>query len=215
MSYLNSATIVGFVGADPEQRQARNNGSKFTVLSVATQRSWKKRRRRMGLASRVASRRFFALGWLSALSATSRKALMCRSKAASSARPTGRTAKARGPRPRRSLRGRFAPMLCASSTAASQNRKHPHPVRTLQCCRPIRVTKRRSDTSLQKGLRHRRRPFFVRPELRPEKEKLAAAHCFPVYGRPGFAFSFFKAQGLTKLSASSPLLAARHMTQGM
>ena len=41
MSYLNSVTIVGFVGADPEQRQARNNGSQFTVLSVATQRSWK------------------------------------------------------------------------------------------------------------------------------------------------------------------------------
>jgi len=41
MSYLNSVTIVGFVGADPERRQARNNGSKFTVLSVATQRSWK------------------------------------------------------------------------------------------------------------------------------------------------------------------------------
>jgi hypothetical protein len=34
-------TIVGFVAADPEQRQARNNGSKFTVLSTATQRSWK------------------------------------------------------------------------------------------------------------------------------------------------------------------------------
>ena len=41
MSYLNSITIVGFVGADPEQRQARNSGSKFTVLSVATQRAWK------------------------------------------------------------------------------------------------------------------------------------------------------------------------------
>jgi len=42
MSYLNSVTIIGFVGADPEQRQTRNNnGSKFTVLSVATQRSWK------------------------------------------------------------------------------------------------------------------------------------------------------------------------------
>jgi len=41
MPYLNSVTIVGFVGADPEQRQARNNGSKFSVLSVATQRSWK------------------------------------------------------------------------------------------------------------------------------------------------------------------------------
>jgi hypothetical protein len=36
MSY--SVTIIGFVGADPEQRQSRNNGSKFTVLSVATQR---------------------------------------------------------------------------------------------------------------------------------------------------------------------------------
>ncbi len=41
MSYLNSVTLVGFVGADPEQRQARSNGAKFTVLSVATQRSWK------------------------------------------------------------------------------------------------------------------------------------------------------------------------------
>src|ERR1700756_5747482 len=41
MSYLNSVTIVGFVGADPEQRQTRNNGSKFTFLSIATQRSWK------------------------------------------------------------------------------------------------------------------------------------------------------------------------------
>src|SRR5260370_32313109 len=41
MSYLNSVTLVGFVGADPEQPQARNNGSKFTVLSVATPRSWK------------------------------------------------------------------------------------------------------------------------------------------------------------------------------
>jgi single-strand DNA-binding protein len=41
MSYLNSVTLVGFVGADPEQRQAKGNGSKFTVLSLATQRSWK------------------------------------------------------------------------------------------------------------------------------------------------------------------------------
>jgi len=41
MSYLNSVTLVGFVGSDPEQRQAKRNGSKFTVLSVATQRSWK------------------------------------------------------------------------------------------------------------------------------------------------------------------------------
>jgi single-strand DNA-binding protein len=41
MSYLNSVTLVGFVGADPEQRQAKGNGAKFTVFSLATQRSWK------------------------------------------------------------------------------------------------------------------------------------------------------------------------------
>jgi single-strand DNA-binding protein len=41
MSYLNSITLVGFVGSDPEQRQAKGNGSKFAVLSIATQRSWK------------------------------------------------------------------------------------------------------------------------------------------------------------------------------
>jgi len=41
MSYINSVTLVGFVGSDPEQRQAKGNGSKFAVLSVATQRSWK------------------------------------------------------------------------------------------------------------------------------------------------------------------------------
>jgi single stranded DNA-binding protein len=38
---INSVTIVGFARADPEQRQAKGNGTKFTVLSVATQRSWK------------------------------------------------------------------------------------------------------------------------------------------------------------------------------
>jgi len=38
MSNLNSVTLVGFVGSDPEQRQAKGNGSKFTAFSVATQR---------------------------------------------------------------------------------------------------------------------------------------------------------------------------------
>ncbi|HEX4075260.1 MAG TPA: single-stranded DNA-binding protein [Candidatus Acidoferrales bacterium] len=41
MSYLNSVSLIGFVGSDPEQRHARSNGGKFTVLSVATQRSWR------------------------------------------------------------------------------------------------------------------------------------------------------------------------------
>jgi single stranded DNA-binding protein len=41
MSYLNSITLVGFVGSDPEQHQAKGNGLKFTVISVATQCAWK------------------------------------------------------------------------------------------------------------------------------------------------------------------------------
>lgn len=57
MSY--SVTIVGFVGADPEQRQARNNGSKFHCSFCRHTTLLEKRRRRMGLESRVASRRAF------------------------------------------------------------------------------------------------------------------------------------------------------------
>ena len=41
MSYLNSVTLVGFVGSDPQQYQAKRNAAKTTVLSVATRRSWK------------------------------------------------------------------------------------------------------------------------------------------------------------------------------
>ena len=39
--YLNSIQIIGFLGKDPERRQAPGNGVEYTVLSVATQRSWK------------------------------------------------------------------------------------------------------------------------------------------------------------------------------
>jgi single-strand DNA-binding protein len=39
--YLNSVQIIGFIGKDPERRQARANDAVFTLLSVATQRSWK------------------------------------------------------------------------------------------------------------------------------------------------------------------------------
>jgi single stranded DNA-binding protein len=36
-----SRPTLGFVGKDPEKRQVRGNGANFTVLSVATQQSWK------------------------------------------------------------------------------------------------------------------------------------------------------------------------------
>jgi single-strand DNA-binding protein len=39
--YLNSIQIIGYVGKDPDRRQVRGNGAPYTVLSVATQRSWK------------------------------------------------------------------------------------------------------------------------------------------------------------------------------
>ncbi len=39
--YLNSIQIIGFLGRNPERRQVRGNGAAYTVLSVATQRSWK------------------------------------------------------------------------------------------------------------------------------------------------------------------------------
>jgi len=39
--YLNHVQLIGFLGKDPEKRQVRGNGDNFTVLSVATQQSWK------------------------------------------------------------------------------------------------------------------------------------------------------------------------------
>jgi single-strand DNA-binding protein len=39
--YLNHVQLIGFLGKDPEKRQVRGKGTNFTVLSVATQQSWK------------------------------------------------------------------------------------------------------------------------------------------------------------------------------
>ena len=39
--YLNHVQLIGFLGKDPEKRQVRGKGANFTVLSVATQQSWK------------------------------------------------------------------------------------------------------------------------------------------------------------------------------
>jgi single-strand DNA-binding protein len=38
--YLNRLTLIGFTGGDAETKSG-NNGSTFTVFSVATKRSWK------------------------------------------------------------------------------------------------------------------------------------------------------------------------------
>jgi single-strand DNA-binding protein len=39
--YLNHVQLIGFLGKDPEKRQVRGNGANFTLLSIATQQSWK------------------------------------------------------------------------------------------------------------------------------------------------------------------------------
>jgi len=39
--YLNSVTVVGFLGAESEQPEVKSSGAKLTVLSVATRRSSK------------------------------------------------------------------------------------------------------------------------------------------------------------------------------
>ena len=40
--YQNRVTLIGFLGKDAEVKTTRNNAS-FTVLSLATKRSWKDR----------------------------------------------------------------------------------------------------------------------------------------------------------------------------
>ena len=40
--YQNRATLIGFLGKDAEVKSTRNNAS-YTVLSLATKRSWKDR----------------------------------------------------------------------------------------------------------------------------------------------------------------------------
>ena len=120
---MNSVTIVGFVGADPEHRQARNDGSKFAVRSVAKQRSWKNAEDEWARKSSGIASRYFALGWLRLFSLTSGKALTSSSKAplvcSTYERPNGKGKKKPGPR--RSLRGRFSLPWYAGSIAANKS----------------------------------------------------------------------------------------------
>ena len=156
MSYLNSITLVGFVGSDPEQRQAKGNGSKFTVLSVATQRSWKNADDEW--SSKTEWHRSLCSGhfWQNVSLRLSRRALTYSSKALSSARPTNnRTAKARSRRPRRLRRGPSAPMSCAGSIAVNQSPTRPLPRKHRS------PTKLRSDVFCTKTLRRCRRAFFI------------------------------------------------------
>jgi hypothetical protein len=62
MSYLNSVTIVGFVGADPEQRQARNNGQSSPFFPSRHNARGKTQRTNGSRKSSGIALRYFALG---------------------------------------------------------------------------------------------------------------------------------------------------------
>jgi hypothetical protein len=176
---MNSVTIIGFVGADPEQGQARNNGSKFTVLSVATQRSWKSAEDEW--VSKVEWHRMVFRPLLAERVATTVNKAAYSSKALWSARSTSNpTAKATSRKPRRLRGGRFALMSYASSTAT--NRSRSRPLRTLRNICPKPRKAERSNVRTRKALRLRRRAFSfsVRPELRSKKESPPALLPFPV-----------------------------------
>jgi hypothetical protein len=151
--YLNSITIAGFVVADPEQRQSRNNGAKFTVLSVATQRSWKNAQDEWSSKTEChadcISRRV--------LRSTSLRRLrrLARPRRRERDQPTSvRMAEAKGPRPPRSCRGPFAPMSYEGSTVATLNRKRLLPIPILR----RNLTNQRSSLH-SSAARHRARAF--------------------------------------------------------
>ena len=155
MAYLNSITLVGFVGSDPEQRQAKGDGSKFTVLSIATQRSWKNADDEW--SSKTEWHRVVVFRPLLAerVATTIKKGahVLVEGSLVSSTyeQPNG---KARSRRPRRLRPGPSTPMSCASSIAANQS-----PTRLLPG-KHRSPTKLHSDVFGTKALRRCRRAFY-------------------------------------------------------
>ena len=134
--YSNSVTLMGFVGADPEQREVRSNGSKFTVLSVATQRSWKNASDEW--TSKVEWHRVCVFRPLLAerVFATIRKGshVLVEGSLVSStyeqANGNGKSKKAKaGKTAKVTSSWHFALMWCAGSTVASRSLRHHRPPR--------------------------------------------------------------------------------------
>jgi len=149
--YLNSVTIVGFVGADPEQRQVKSNGAKFTVLSVATPRSWKNAEDEWASKTewhRVPIFRPRLAEYVLANVKKGAHVLIEGSLASSTYVPAN--GKGKKPIRRNSRRGRFAPRTCASSIAKSPSRRLP-PRKRLRHHRVNRVRLPSRSPSIQKS----------------------------------------------------------------
>ena len=140
MSYLNSVTIIGFVGADPEQRESRANGAPFTVLSVATRRSWKNAEGEW--QSRTDWHRVcvFRPRLAEYVATTIKKGSHVLVEGSLVSTTYEReTARARKPRPTSRRSGAFAPKSSASSTVANPNRKLSLPGPLLRVKRSTRL----------------------------------------------------------------------------
>jgi len=110
--YLNHVQLMAS-SERPEKRQVRGNGDTFTVLSVATQQSWKDANDEW--QSKTEWHRVVAFNRLAtALADTLHKGDTFLSMECSSVRNTSAgTARARRPRPRRSRSGACARIPCA------------------------------------------------------------------------------------------------------
>jgi len=177
MSYLNSVTLIGFVGADPEQRTPAPAATARSSPCSPSPRSGPGRTRRTsgrqrssGIASRCFDRALQT--WCSR---PSRRARTFSSKAASLARPTtSRTEKARRRKRPRSFRGPSALMPSANSTAANPRPNPSRPARKPQ-------TSLRANPALIPSRPHTPRApaiagalFSCWPRVRPNQTKFPA-----------------------------------------
>ena len=91
--YQNRATLIGFLGKDAEVKTTKSNAS-FTMLSLATKRSWKNRESGE-YQSQTTWHRCIVWGKLGEYAATLTKGATCRSKVRSAPASTRRSCLAR------------------------------------------------------------------------------------------------------------------------
>jgi single-strand DNA-binding protein len=70
--YKNAVNLIGFVGKDAEVKAAKDNGTNFTVLSLATKESWRNKQTNEW-ASRTEWHRILVFGKLGDFAATLNK----------------------------------------------------------------------------------------------------------------------------------------------
>ena len=178
--YLNSVTVVGFVGADPEQRQAKSNGAKFTVLSVATQRSWKNAQDEWSSKTEWHRVCIFRPRLADYVLQSIKKGshVLDRGQPHQLDLRASKRQRQERRRPRRSRRGPFAPMSCEGSTAANLSRKESLPRHMFRTKLPKRRRTLPTNAIADRAPALCRGPFFVLAAT-PTKPNKSSASCAP------------------------------------